>query len=83
MNSPMNTPVNKQTLEGNWMQLKGDLRERWGKLTDNDLAVINGKREQLVGRLKELYGRSVDEVDREVKAFEQKHLTHKTPAGSA
>jgi uncharacterized protein YjbJ (UPF0337 family) len=62
--------MNKQIVEGNWMQLKGKVREQWGKLTDDDMDVIAGKRDQLIGRLKELYGKTNDAVDAEVKAFE-------------
>ena len=66
--------MNKQTIEGNWMQLKGKVREQWGKLTDDDVDVIAGKRDQLVGKIKEKYGKTVEEVDREVTDFESRHL---------
>lgn len=62
--------MNKQTIEGNWMQLKGEVRELWGKLTDDDVDVIAGKRDQLVGKITERYGKTVDVVDREVSEFE-------------
>ena len=42
--------MNSETLKGNWKQLKGMVKEQWGKLTDDDLDVIDGKRDQLVGR---------------------------------
>lgn len=66
--------MNSQTIEGNWMQIKGKVREQWGKLTDDDVDVIAGKRDQLVGKIKELYGKTIEEVDREVTAFEERHL---------
>ena len=66
--------MNKQTIEGNWMQLKGKVREQWGKLTDDDVDVIAGKRDQLVGKIKDLYGKTVEDVDREVTDFESRHL---------
>jgi len=66
--------MNKQIIEGNWMQVKGAVREQWGKLTDDDMDVIAGKREQLIGRLKERYGKSADAVTSEVDAFEQRVL---------
>jgi uncharacterized protein YjbJ (UPF0337 family) len=66
--------MNTQTLAGSWLQLKGQVREQWGKLTNDDVDVIAGKRDQLVGKIKELYGKTVEEVDREVTAFEKKHL---------
>jgi uncharacterized protein YjbJ (UPF0337 family) len=62
--------MNKQIVEGNWMQLKGKVREQWGKLTDDDMVVIAGKRDQLLGKLQERYGKTRDAVDAEVKAFE-------------
>gem|GEM_PF-84859 len=43
-------------VEGNWKQMKGKVKEQWGKLTDDDLDVINGKREQLEGKIQERYG---------------------------
>jgi uncharacterized protein YjbJ (UPF0337 family) len=49
-------------LEGNWKQLTGSVKAQWGKLTDDDLAVINGKRETLEGKLQERYGYSKDQV---------------------
>jgi uncharacterized protein YjbJ (UPF0337 family) len=63
--------MNEHTFEGNWMQLKGKVREKWGKLTDDDVDVIAGKRDQLVGRIKERYGKTLDEADREVTDFER------------
>lgn len=65
--------MNKQTIEGNWMQLKGKVRETWGDLTDDDVDVIAGKRDQLIGKLKERYGKSTEEVDREVTDFETRN----------
>lgn len=65
--------MNKQTIEGNWMQLKGKVRETWGDLTDDDIDVIAGKRDQLIGKLKERYGKSTEEVDREVTDFESRN----------
>ncbi len=66
--------MNKITMEGDWLQLKGKVRETWGKLTEDDVDVIAGKRDQLVGKLKERYGKSAEMVDREVQDFETKHL---------
>ena len=65
--------MNKQTIEGNWMQLKGKVRETWGDLTDDDIDVIAGKRDQLIGKLTERYGKSTEEVDREVTDFESRN----------
>ncbi|MCU0619089.1 MAG: CsbD family protein [Gemmatimonadaceae bacterium] len=64
--------MNAKTIEGNWMQLKGKVREQWGKLTDDDLTVIAGKRDQLIGKIKEHYGSSTETVERELKEFERR-----------
>ena len=45
--------MNWDQIEGNWKQVKGKAKEQWGKLTDDDLDVISGKRDQLVGKLQE------------------------------
>jgi uncharacterized protein YjbJ (UPF0337 family) len=58
--------MNRDWVEGNWKQFKGKVRERWGRLTDDDLDVIAGRREQLVGRIQELYGTSKSEIEREL-----------------
>ena len=52
--------------------LEGKVRETWGKLTDDDVDVIAGQRDQLVGKITERYGRSSELVDREVQEFEKK-----------
>ena len=66
--------MNKLSLEGDWTQLKGKIRETWGRLTDDDVDIIAGKREQLIGKIKERYGKTADEADREVKKFEGEYL---------
>jgi uncharacterized protein YjbJ (UPF0337 family) len=53
-------------IEGNWKQFKGNVKEKWGKLTDDDLALINGRREQLEGKIQERYGHSRDQIRRDV-----------------
>ncbi len=59
--------MNTDTIKGNWKQLKGKVKEQWGKLTDDDLTVINGQSEQLVGKLQERYGYSKEQAQREVE----------------
>jgi uncharacterized protein YjbJ (UPF0337 family) len=54
-------------IEGNWKQLKGQIREQWGDLTDDDLDVINGERQQLEGKIQERYGLAKDEATKEVE----------------
>ena len=58
--------MNRDWLEGNWKQARGKVRERWGKLTDDELDVIAGRRDQLVGRIQELYGNTRDQVERDL-----------------
>lgn len=63
--------MNEDRIEGNWKQVKGKVKEQWGKLTDDDLDVIAGKRDQLLGRIQERHGIAKDEAERQVKTFEQ------------
>lgn len=62
--------MNKDEVSGNWKQFKGKLKEKWGKLTDDDITVIEGKRDQLVGKIQERYGYAKDQAEREVKDWE-------------
>lgn len=64
--------MNWDRVEGNWKQMKGLIKEQWGKLTDDDLDVIEGKREQLVGRIQTAYGCERDDADRQVRDWEGK-----------
>jgi uncharacterized protein YjbJ (UPF0337 family) len=61
--------MNWDRVEGNWKQVTGKAKEKWGKLTDDDLTVINGKQDQLVGRVQERYGIAKDEAERQVKEW--------------
>lgn len=65
--------MNWDIVEGNWMQFKGLVKQKWGKLTDDNLDTIAGKRDQLAGRLQEAYGITKDQAEVQVKAFEQHH----------
>ena len=62
--------MNWDIIQGKWKQVKGQVKERWGKLTDDDLDRIEGKRDQLVGRLQQTYGVAKDEAERQVMQFE-------------
>ena len=53
-------------VEANWKQVKGKIKEKWGKLTDDDLAMINGRRGQLEGKIQERYGHAKDQVKKDV-----------------
>jgi uncharacterized protein YjbJ (UPF0337 family) len=61
--------MNPDVLKGKWHQLKGDVKTKWGRLTDDDLGVVNGDVEKLVGRVQERYGYARDDAKREVDAF--------------
>ena len=65
--------MNTDTIEGNWKQFKGQLREQWGKLTDDDLDQIAGKRDQLLGKVQERYGIARDKAEEQIKRFEKQH----------
>jgi len=65
--------MNKDIFEGNWKQFKGKVKEEWGDLTDDDIDVIAGKRDQLVGKIQERYGIVKDAAEKEVKEFEKRH----------
>ncbi len=60
-----------ERLGGNWKQFKGRLRERWGELTDDELNIAAGRREQLIGRIQERYGVTAEEAERQVAEFER------------
>ena len=57
-------------IEGKWQQLRGNVREQWGRLTNDDIDVIAGQRDQLVGLLQQRYGQTREEVERQVREFE-------------
>lgn len=54
--------MNWDIIQGNWKQLTGHIKRQWGKLTDDDLQVVDGHREQLAGRIQERYGVGKDEA---------------------
>ena len=56
-------------VSGNWKQVKGQVKEKWGRLTDDDLNIINGQREQLEGKLQERYGYAKDQARKDVDAW--------------
>lgn len=62
--------MNEDIIKGNWKQLKGKIREQWGKLSDDDLDVIAGKRDQLLGKIQERHGIARDEAEKQLKQWE-------------
>ena len=65
--------MNKDEVGGNWKQLKGKVKEQWGKLTDDDITVIEGKRDQLVGKIQERYGYAKDQAEKEEDNWDKRH----------
>jgi len=66
--------MNWEIFKGNWTQLRGRVRMQWGKLTDDQLDVIEGRREVLLGKLQEAYGVTEDEADRQLRAWEDEQF---------
>ncbi|MCJ7595712.1 MAG: CsbD family protein [Desulfobacterales bacterium] len=64
--------MNWNQVKGNWHQIKGKVRTEWGKLTDDDLVAIDGKREQLLGKLQEKYGIAKEEAEKQMDGFLKK-----------
>ncbi len=64
--------MNKDILEGKWKQLKGDVQNTWGKLTDDHLDQIEGNREKLSGAIQEQYGIAKDEAEKQINEFEKR-----------
>lgn len=62
--------MNKDQVGGNWKQFKGKVKEKWGKLTDDDIQVVEGRRDQLVGKIQERYGYGKDQAEKELKDWE-------------
>ena len=65
--------MNTDILKGQWKQIKGEVLKQWGKLTDDELDMINGDRVKLEGRLQEKYGYTRDQASREVDEFLRAH----------
>ncbi len=65
---------NWEQVEGNWNQFAGKVKQKWGKLTDDDLTVINGQRQELIGKVQERYGIAKAEAEKQVKDWERTEL---------
>ncbi len=61
--------MNWDQIKGDWKQLSGKVKEKWGKLTDNELTTIAGQREQLIGVLQERYGYAKEHAEKEINEF--------------
>lgn len=65
--------MNQDRIQGRWKQFKGKVKEQWGKLTDDDLDVIAGRRDQLLGRIQQRHGLARDDADGQLQAWERSH----------
>jgi uncharacterized protein YjbJ (UPF0337 family) len=72
--------MNWDQVEGNWKQMKGAVKEKWGKLTDDDLTAAQGKVDVLAGRLQERYGMSKEEAKKQMDEFIKAHKSQKAHA---
>ncbi len=64
--------MNWDRIEGNWKQIKGDIKKQWGKLTDDQLDVIAGRRDHLAGKIQETYGITKEETEKQVSAWQSR-----------
>lgn len=62
--------MNREQFHGQWNEIKGKVKEKWGKLTEDDLKMIDGKREQLIGMIQKKYGLAKEKAERELTNFE-------------
>jgi uncharacterized protein YjbJ (UPF0337 family) len=68
--------MNTDRTAGEWKQIKGKIKEQWGKLTDDDLTQLEGHSDQLEGRLQERYGLVREEAERQARDFRSRHNWH-------
>jgi uncharacterized protein YjbJ (UPF0337 family) len=69
----MEDQMNQDQAAGKWQQAKGKIKQQWGKLTDDDLTVLEGKRDQLAGKIQERYGIAKEEAERQVREFKDRN----------
>ena len=75
---PLSSPQTKEMsmnwdqIAGGWKQIKGRAREQWGKLTEDDLDVVDGRREQLIGKIQQRYGCAKEDAERQIAVWERK-----------
>ncbi|GMV69542.1 MAG: hypothetical protein AMXMBFR76_19810 [Pseudomonadota bacterium] len=63
--------MNEDRIQGKWKQIKGQLKAKWGELTDDDLSYAEGNRDYLLGKIQERYGLAKDRAEEQLKAFEK------------
>ena len=71
--------MNKEQLQGQWQQVKGKVKEKWGKLTDDEITQINGKYDQLIGKIQERYGCKKEQAEEQFNSWK----CETTSAGSS
>lgn len=64
--------MNWDRIQGNWKQITGKAKEQWGKLTDDDIDIVAGRRDQLLGKIQERYGIGKDEAETQINEWENK-----------
>ena len=65
--------MNNDRIQGSWEQVKGNVQKMWGKLTNDDLDVIEGDRKLLAGKIQERYGIAKDEADKQIDEWNRTH----------
>lgn len=70
--------MNREQVEGNWKQMVGQIKEKWGRLTDDDITQANGRLEALSGRIQERYGIAKEEAERQLSEFKKSSQKVKT-----
>jgi uncharacterized protein YjbJ (UPF0337 family) len=73
--------MNRDQLQGQWKQWTGKIKEKWGKLTDDDMTMIGGRWDQLVGKVQERYGYERDQAEKEVNDYMDNLWESEMPAG--
>jgi uncharacterized protein YjbJ (UPF0337 family) len=65
--------MNEDRMQGNWKQFKGKIKEQWGKLTDDDLDVAAGRRDQILGKIQERQGLVKEEAEKQLTEWSKRH----------
>ncbi len=71
--------MNWDQMQGKWKEMRGSIKEKWGKLTDDDLDYINGKQDQFVGRLQQRYGIAREEAQDQLDRWMREERATKDP----
>ncbi|MCZ8097986.1 MAG: CsbD family protein [Alsobacter sp.] len=69
--------MNWDRIEGNWKEMKGRIKQQWGDLTDDDMSVMSGKRDELAGRLQQRYGYAKDRAESEIDEWLKRSDSHR------